>query len=132
VTKKNNRRIFAADSYLLKEGERCESAYLIMDGKVEIRLSDLGDNPLILAVMGKGDIVGEMSLIDNNPHMASAIALEKTEVITLSANEFKELIDAMDPVTRGILKILVKRIRQMRDVIGARKAELNWAESIPK
>lgn len=122
------RKTFAENSYLLKEGEQTETAFLIMSGSVEVRLSDLGDNPHTLAVLSKGDVVGEMSLIDNSPHMASAIAIEETEVVALSAEEFKERIDNMDAVTRGILKILVKRIRQMRDIIGMKSSETNWSE----
>jgi len=128
VASKIKRRTFAENSYLLKEGERTETAFLIMSGKVEIRLSDLSDNPHTLAILSKGDVVGEMSLIDNSPHMASAIAMEKTEVVALSAEEFKKRIDNMDSVTRGILKILVKRIRQMREIIGMKSSETNWSE----
>lgn len=128
MASKIKRRTFAENSYLLKEGERTETAFLIMSGKVEIRLSDLSDNPHTLAILSKGDVVGEMSLIDNSPHMASAIAMEKTEVVALSAEEFKKRIDNMDSVTRGILKILVKRIRQMREIIGMKSSETNWSE----
>jgi len=128
VASRIKRKTFAENSYLLKEGEQTETAFLIMSGSVEVRLSDLGDNPHTLAVLSKGDVVGEMSLIDNSPHMASAIAIEETEVVALSAEEFKERIDNMDAVTRGILKILVKRIRQMRDIIGMKSSETNWSE----
>jgi len=107
------RQTFAANNYILKAGETSDSAYLILDGKVEIRMGAMGDEPTTLAVLGKGDVVGEMSLFDNSPHMASAIAIEKTVATTVSATEFLRRVDDMDPLMRGILKILVKRIREM-------------------
>jgi len=107
------RQTFAANNYILKAGETSDSVYLILDGKVEIRMGAMGDEPTTLAVLGKGDVVGEMSLFDNSPHMASAIAIEKTVATTVSATEFLRRVDNMDPLMRGILKILVKRIREM-------------------
>ena len=117
---------FAVNEYLLKAGERSDSAYLILDGKVEIRLGAMGDEPKTLAVLGKGDGVGEMSLFDNTPHMASAIAIEKTVASTLSADEFNRRIAAMDPLMRGMFKILVKRIRRMGEQLNEDPSSASW------
>ncbi len=121
-----SRQTFAANEYLLKAGERSDSAYLILDGKVEVRLNDMGNEPKVLAALGKGDVVGEMSLFDNHPHMASAVAVEKTTASALSATEFNRRVDQMDPLMRGILKIMVKRIRQMGERLNEEKPAAKW------
>ena len=54
----------AANTFILKEGKYSDAAYTILNGKVEIRMGAFGDNPQALAVLGKGDVIGEMSLSD--------------------------------------------------------------------
>ncbi len=123
-----NTMTFATQDYLFKEGSRSESAYLILEGKVAVRLGDQGENPRTLAVLERGDVVGEMSLIDNEPHMASAIAIEHTKVSALSASEFNKRVDDMDPLMKGILTILIKRLRAMGKDLKAKEMEVNWGD----
>ena len=118
---------FETNDYLLKEGEYGDTAYLITSGKVEVRLGALGNNPQTLAVMGKGGVIGEMSLLDNSPHMASVIASEKTVVTALSMSEFNRRVDQMDPLMRGILKIMVNRLREMGKNLSEEKEEANFS-----
>ena len=69
------KKVLPANDYILREGVVGDTAYLILDGKVEIRLGASSDTPKLLATLGEGDVIGEMSLFDNRPHMASAIAI---------------------------------------------------------
>ena len=122
------RRTFEANSCLLKEGEKDKFAYLILSGKVEVSKGMMGDNPQTLAVLGKADVLGEMSLFDDHPHMASAVAVEETTVNALSADEFNRRVESLDPLMRGILKISVRRIRGMGEDKTAKKGEVNWSD----
>ncbi|NQV47778.1 MAG: cyclic nucleotide-binding domain-containing protein [Rhodospirillaceae bacterium] len=126
MTEAFKRLTFQSDEYLLKEGTLSNAAYLILSGKVEIRLGAFGDNPRSLAVLGKGDVIGEMSVLDNTPHMASAIAIEETVVNALSADEFNRRVDNMDPLMRGVLKIMVNRVRNMGEDKKAKQPSMNW------
>ena len=109
------KRILPANKSIFSEGVVGDEAYLILDGKVEIRLGATSDSPKVLAILGKGDVVGEMSLFDDRPHMASAIALSETTVAVLTQEDFKRRIDSMDNVMRGILKIMIQRLRLVGD-----------------
>ena len=60
--------------------------------------------------------------------MASAIALEETKVSAISRDEFQRRVAAMDPVMRGILKILIKRIRNLSEMALAETTEINWGD----
>ncbi len=120
------KQIFPANEYIFKEGSRSSAAYLILDGQVEIRLGAFGEHPKSLATLGKGDVIGEMSLFDDAPHMASALAVEKTTVGVLSGEEFKQRMEKMDPLMRGILKIMVKRLRQMGEGQSIKSTKANW------
>jgi len=115
---------FDRGAFLIKEGERTDDAYLIAKGKVEIRIGAFGRNPHTLAVLEPGDVVGEMSLFDDEPPVASAIALTDTEVTSISRAEFNRRIEAMDPMMRGLLKIMVKRLRHAATKAGWK--EIDW------
>ena len=127
MTNEFKRKTFAPNDFLLTQGGGSEIAYLILDGKVEVRLDANGNNPRTLAVLGKGDVVGEMSLLDSTPHMASAIAIEKTTVGMLTAAEFHKRIDQMDPLMRGILKIMVDRVRKLGERVAVKNTSVNWS-----
>jgi CRP-like cAMP-binding protein len=119
---------FHRNDYMIKEGSDSDVAYLILSGRVEIRKGAFSSAPQRLAVLGKGEIIGEMALFDDNPRMASAIALEDTTVRVVSREEMKRRIDTLDPVMRGILRILVKRLRQMAENVMPKQSEVNWSE----
>lgn len=120
-------KVFQADDVLLREGEPGEEAYLIRRGKVEVRKGGLSDNPKVVATLGKGSVVGEMSLIDDQPHVASVVAVEETEVNVIARDEFQRRFDGMDSIMKGVLTILVERLRRVAD--DSRKQEnMNWAD----
>jgi CRP-like cAMP-binding protein len=127
LTESFKKQTVPANEYLIKEGQVSKYAYMILSGKIEIRMGAFGEFPQTLAVLGKGDVVGEMAVIDNTPHMASALAIEETEVNAISAGEFNRRIASMDPLMKGVLRILVKRIRDMDQGKEAKKESVNWA-----
>ncbi len=126
MNKRFEKKTFEPYEYLFKEGSPSEAAYLITSGKVEIRKGDHTSHPQTLAILEKGEVVGEMSLFDDTPPMASAIAIEETVVSAISRDEFQRRVNSMDPVMRGIFKIMVKRIRKITE--GPRKkSKVNWS-----
>ena len=121
------RLTFQEGDFLTKEGEIGDSTYVILRGKVEIKIGRLNKNPQLLATRGAGDVIGEMALFDGKAHMASAIAINKTVVNAMSRDEFRRRIDDMDPVMRGIMRLMVKRLREMADDLMQSDDEINWA-----
>lgn len=127
-TEKFTRLSFPKDTVILKEGVFGEAAYVITEGKVEIRRNQFGKNPQTLATRMRGDVIGEMALFDDKPHMASAVAVEDTVVNAMSRDEFHRRLKQMDPTMRGIMKLLVGRVREMADNLLESEAEVNWAD----
>ena len=123
-----DKRIFKPNEYLLKEGTPSEAAFLISSGKVAVRKGELGPNPQTLGILGKGAVVGEMSLFDDLPPIASAIALEETTTSAISREEFQRRVGSMDPVMRGIFKIMIGRIRAMAEKVEGKPSEVNWSD----
>ncbi len=125
---KFHKKRFPKNSVLVNEGEQGEYAYLIVKGKVEIRKGFSSNNPQTLATRTRGDVVGELALFDNRPHIASVVAVEDTEVNAISREEFCSRLESMDPVMRGIMTLLVARVRQMTDELMNDEPDVNWAK----
>lgn len=122
------RLTFKANDVILKEGEISDFAYLILEGKVAVRKGDHGANPVTLATLDKGHVIGELALFDDSPHIASVIALEDTTVSAMSKDEFKRMIDGMDPVMKGIVGMMVTRLRQIVQEMAPSGGKVNWAD----
>lgn len=108
------RRVISAGQYVFREGEPGDRAYLVQEGKVEIiKRTETGEK--LLGDVGRGGIFGEMALIDNQPRMASARALERTTLVVVTAEQFEKKLKDADPFIRGLLNIFVRNIREMAD-----------------
>tara|TARA_R100001129_G_scaffold158369_3_gene122076 strand:+ start:5188 stop:5709 length:522 start_codon:yes stop_codon:yes gene_type:complete len=110
--KKNHRSFFAGDE-IICEGDSGDEAYLILSGRVEIRKGMRTCSPKTIAVLGKGDVVGELALIDAHTRSASVVALEDTTVSVLPRQEFEDRAAAMDPLLRAVYGVTVKRLRHV-------------------
>ncbi|NQZ69959.1 MAG: protein kinase [Lentisphaeria bacterium] len=84
-------KTFLKGEYLLQEGEEGSECYFILQGKVEVYKNN-GNEKVVLNVLEKGDIVGEMSLITNFPRTASVVALDDTEVTVMDSETFQKNI----------------------------------------
>jgi CRP/FNR family cyclic AMP-dependent transcriptional regulator len=100
--------------HVFRERESGDAAFVVLDGKIVIyKTTDQGEH--ILATLGKGAMFGEMALIDNQTRMASAKAIEGTaSVLVVTRDAFKKRMDALDPFTRGLIKILAENIRAIQ------------------
>ncbi|HEX9702640.1 MAG TPA: cyclic nucleotide-binding domain-containing protein [Rhodospirillales bacterium] len=129
VTIANDRALtFHCNDCLIKEGGDSKAAYLIVSGRVAIRKGAFSNHPQTIAVLGKGELIGEMSLFDDQPPMASAIALEDTQVRPISRDELKQRIAGLDPVMRSIMRVMVKRLRHMGEAAMPKSTEVNWSD----
>lgn len=97
-----SRRSFRPGERLFYEGDGADCAYVIIEGQVEISKA-VRDDSHVLAVLGKGEIVGEMSLIDNSPRSATARAIEPVTCIVVSREAFQAKLAQMDNVSRQLL-----------------------------
>ena len=104
---------------LFEEGEPGDCFYVVSKGAVEISKSIPGGGAEKLAVRRAGEAFGEMALLNDAPRSASATALEETEVLTLSREDFEPLI-GLDSLAMRMLQVLSKALR----ALGVRFASL--------
>jgi CRP/FNR family transcriptional regulator/CRP/FNR family cyclic AMP-dependent transcriptional regulator len=67
---------------------------------------------VILSVLGPGDFFGEMSLLDNEPRSATAIAVEDTELLSLQRNDFQSVLHDNESITGALIRVLTARLRR--------------------
>ena len=121
------RKSFGGHGVIFEEGDTGDAAYLITRGTVEIRKGTRTGAPSSLAMLGKGDIFGEMALFDNRPRMAQALAVTDVEVIAISRDAFMERLGGVDPVMKNIILYVIQRLRNMADEFMIKKTEVNWS-----
>jgi len=101
-----NRVEFEAGTELFREGEDADAAFLVLEGKVEVRKGEK-----VMATLENGDAVGEMALFGATTRTADAIAVAPTKAFKLSREDFDKRLANTDPVLRRMVTILVARLR---------------------
>jgi EAL domain-containing protein (putative c-di-GMP-specific phosphodiesterase class I) len=108
---KNLHRVnFSAGDIIFKEGDPGDSAYLIEEGSVEVIVSSTQRTRI-----NKGELFGEIALIDQQPRTATVRALENTVLIPIPRQLVKERLEKTDPVVRHLLLTILERYRSTRN-----------------
>ncbi len=102
--------------WLFREGDAPTSAFLIESGTIEIR-TDRGSDSLLLSVLGKGDLIGEMAVIDELARTETAIALTDCVLLVLDREQLVERLQSADPIVRALLEGQHKRYRGALSVV---------------
>jgi EAL domain-containing protein (putative c-di-GMP-specific phosphodiesterase class I) len=110
MLKNLHREIFPAGEIIFKEGDPGDSAYIIEEGCVEVSLGSRQRSRL-----GKGELFGEIALIDQQPRTATVRAIENTVLIPIPRQLVKERLEKTDPVVRHLLLTILERYRSTRN-----------------
>lgn len=109
-----DQRKYRAGEIVFAEGEDSNHAYVVENGNVEI-FRDLNGEEARLAVLGKGDIFGEMGLVDERPRSAGARALNDLALRLIDRDQFIDMLYHDPAAAVPVIKILFERLRQMND-----------------
>lgn len=109
--------------YLFEEGSIGRYFFVIEEGEIEICTTS-GDKELLLAVRKPGEIIGELSLLDKLPRMASARARTWCNVLIIPREAFDRLILANPSFARDILYTVIPRWRHTESIIRERDQEI--------
>ena len=105
---------FQQDEVIFQQGEEGSVFYQIVEGSVGIFVSYDGKDIMKLRELGKGQIFGEMALIDAAPRSATAIALESgTQVTEVSVDELNSYFENNPDNITSLMKTLSGRLRDL-------------------
>jgi CRP/FNR family transcriptional regulator, cyclic AMP receptor protein len=118
VAQRAHRRVFEAGRNVLTIEQPGEAVYIILHGTVKIHIEQ-GERDVIISILGAGDLLGEMSLIDSVGRSASAVTLEDSLMLWMDKVTFSYLLDNFTPVARNLVRILSSRVRLSDQLIQA-------------
>jgi CRP/FNR family cyclic AMP-dependent transcriptional regulator len=110
VAQRAHRRVFAAGTNLMTIEQPGEAVYVILHGTVKIHVEQ-GERDVILSILGAGDLLGEMSLIDSVGRSASAVTLEDSLLLWMDRATFNYILDNFQSAARSLVQILSARVR---------------------
>ena len=106
--------VFKAGDVIIREGEEGDAAYFIVSGSVEVLIGEGGRR---VGALGAGEVFGEMCLIEPGPRSATVRALNDTECLAASYEEFNATIEDYPERAVAFMKTLVRRLRQMNELM---------------
>jgi len=115
---------------LFRQGDEGTALYIIMQGRIKISLSRRMEK-MTLAILGQGEFLGEMALLDGQPRSADAVALEDSRLYALNRNDFLSFLLNNDNAVRAILNALSARLRKTDDLL-AEMCFLNLSARLAK
>ncbi len=116
----------AAGEVLFREGEDGDAVYIIMDGR--LRLESDG---MTVITRGRGDCVGEIALIDNEPRSADAIADTPVRLLRWGRGNFQQTLGQDPEIARGIFKMLTAKLRQdVKSTVRLERERERWHQDL--
>lgn len=96
---------------LFRQGDEGMALYLILQGRIKISMSRRMD-AVTLAILGQGEFLGEMALLDGLPRSADAIALDDSYLYALSRKDFLSFLVHNEKAVMAVLASLSLRLRR--------------------
>jgi EAL domain-containing protein (putative c-di-GMP-specific phosphodiesterase class I) len=110
VAKDKFRRNLKTGETLFHQGEPGDCAYAIEAGQIEVSRGR-GARRKVLALLGPGEVIGEMAVIDRLPRTASAVARKATRLRVITQEHLQGKLDSADPLVRVLLRLILQRYR---------------------
>ncbi len=104
---------------LFSEGDTPESMYIVLSGRIAIAI---GNQPIdgresVLALMERGDLFGELALLDNGKRSAMARAIEPSSLLQIPYSIVRQQLQLNPTMLWGVTKLLAMRLRTMDEVL---------------
>ncbi len=105
---------FPKGKVLFKQGESGDAAYIVTSGAIGLYREAQG-RKIPLATVRRGELFGEMAVIDGSPRMATAFALEDSTLSVIPIETMVEKVKKTDPFIRAMIFMLMNNLRTVHD-----------------
>ncbi|MFV0680283.1 Crp/Fnr family transcriptional regulator [Ottowia sp.] len=105
------KRRFKRGEVIVEQGKKSNALFILLNGRGRVLTADSRGREVILATLQPGDHIGEMSLIDNEPHSATVRAEVQTDVLMLGRMEFARCLPENSSMAYAVMRGLVQRLR---------------------
>jgi CRP/FNR family transcriptional regulator, cyclic AMP receptor protein len=108
-----------ANQTLFLTGDAGDSCYRVQEGLLKVTMVSRSGTERILAFLGPGAIVGELSIIDGLPRSASVVAVRGTTLSVLSRTAFEDYAEKHPQVYKALIRLLAERLRETDTTVAA-------------
>ncbi|OPY58257.1 MAG: cAMP receptor protein [Pelotomaculum sp. PtaU1.Bin035] len=112
VTKKVVERIYPKGATIFVEGQETDGLYIVTSGLIKVLKLHKDGREKTLAILNKGDILGEMTLFGSNLRTAIAETLEQTTVLVIPKANFQSLLLEIPKIAIRVIETLSSRLKQ--------------------
>jgi EAL domain-containing protein (putative c-di-GMP-specific phosphodiesterase class I) len=116
------RRLFSAGSEIFREGDVGDFAFIIERGEIEISVGQ-GETKEVLAILGPGELFGELAALDGHARSANALAMSDTALILISQDQIRHRVNSGDEILALLLRSVLRSYRgDLRNILGWRSS----------
>jgi CRP/FNR family cyclic AMP-dependent transcriptional regulator len=102
---------------LFREGDQGDRLYVIGEGKIKLGLTSVDGRENLLAILGPGEMFGELSLFDPGPRTATATAIAETQLLALGHEDLDSFLLGRPAVAANLLTALARRLRRANETL---------------
>lgn len=113
-----------AGELLFRQGDPADALYIVASGELQVRAATFDGEDVVLAMLGPGSVVGEMSLIAGGPRSATVEVLSDAQVLRLSHAAFDGLRRAHSRAAYRVILRLARILGNRRRITDARVNEV--------
>lgn len=96
---------------LFRKGDPGDALYIIQSGWIKLVGEDADGSEVVLNQVGKGNIIGEMAMIDQEPRSAGVVAITPTKLLKLNSKKFVEVLKQEPSIGIQVIRDISERLR---------------------
>lgn len=119
VNQRLNKRSFPAGTNIIAVETPGDVVYVILSGTLKIKVDQSDSTEVIIALLGAGEVVGELSVVDQTSRSADVLIQEDSTLLWMDRQSFDDLLSTIPAVVRNLLRVLSRRVRLSTEQIQA-------------
>lgn len=105
-------RAFPKNAVVVTEGDRTDSLYIVVSGRVKVYVSDDKGKEIVLNEAGPGEYFGEL-MLDEGPRSASVMTLEPTRFLVVRKEDLEDFVARSPEFALHLIRKLIRRVRAL-------------------
>ena len=110
-------RRYLGGATIFQEGDRGDSLHIVMEGSVRVSVLSAKGEEATVALLGPGEFVGDLALLEGRPRSASAVASEPTRTLVVTRDDFRRWLAERPKAALALLEVLSLRVRRTDEVL---------------
>ncbi len=106
----------AAREELYHKGDPGNQLYAVMSGRLKAAAAGAEGKEVVFSIMGPGEVIGEIALLDSKPRSATVEAMEPSELLTLHRRDFLPVLERHPRVALQLATVLAGRLRRLSEL----------------